>query len=361
MFEAETSTPEATPETNYGLLAKTSFGDNFHGDVSEPAEQEAPIDEPVETVDEIETADESVEATPEETAEEITEEEATISSLTELLDAEGYNLEEFLNLEVEQKIDGETRKVRLSDVLATNQTLEAAERRLNDVKEKAKTQNQALANKEHELDQAFNVAASVLQKQKLGFEEAERALNADPLRTQDPAEWTAKKQELADQRKAFDSELTQFLRAHQQHKSTSTAESEQAKQGRLVKEQELLLKELPEWADEKVAEKEQKQLGEYLYSQELSPESYDLLTHDHKLLIMARKAAKYDEVQAKAEPAKKRLKAVPKTLKPGSKPTQLNSTQTEINRLEAEIKANPNSRDALMKSTRLYQLRRGNS
>jgi len=357
MSEVEVSTPEAAPEKNYGLLAEKAFGNSFHGDV-QPEKESIPETPDNAEIKEVETTEE-VEAV--EAQEDSPEDEPTIASLTELLEAEGYDQEEFLNLVVEQKIDGQTRKVKLSDVLATNQTLEAAERRLNDVKEKAKSQNQAMANKEQELDQAFNVAASVLQKQKLGFEQTERALNSDPLRTQDPAEWTAKKQELADQRKAFDSELMQFLRAHQQHKSTSTAESEQAKQGRLVKEQELLLKELPEWADEKVAEKEQKQLGEYLYSQELAPESYELLTHDHKLLIMARKAAKYDEVQAKAEPAKKKLVAVPKTLKPGSKAPQQSSTQTEINRLEAEIKANPNSRDALMKSTRLYQLRRGNS
>jgi hypothetical protein len=360
MSEVETSTPEAAPTPNYGLLAKEAFGSNFHGDVQEPVETEqtetpeieaSPV-EPTEEETPLEATEETTEATEEEG-------ETTISSLTELLEAEGYDQEQFLNLEVEQKIDGETRRIKLSDVLATNQTLEAAERRLNEVKEKAKTQNQALANKGQELDQAFNVAAQVLQKQKLSFDDREKALNTDPLRTQDPAEWGARKQELSDQRKVFDSELRQFLSAHQQQTQSGKMQTEQAKQERLVKEQTLLLKELPEWADEKVMAKEQQQLGEYLHGQDLTPESYDFLTHDHKLLVMARKAAKYDEVQAKAEPAKKKLVSVPKTLKPGSKPSPLNSKQTEINGLEAKIAKNPNSRDALDWSTRLYQLRRG--
>ena len=356
MSEVETSTPEAAPEPNYGLLAKEAFGSSFHGEVNEPTVEtpEELTEEPVETP---ETPEEELQAEPTEAPE--TEEEPTIASLTEVLEAEGYDQEEFLSLEVEQKIDGETRKVKLKDVLATNQTLEAAERRLNEVKEKAKSQNQALADKTQELDTAFNVAASVLQKQKAQFDAREEALNKDPLRQQDPAEWTAKKQELADQRKVFDSELLQFLNAHQQAKAKGAAESEQAKQERLLKEQEFLLKELPEWADEEVMSKEQKQLGEYLHGQELTPESYETLIHDHKLLIMARKAAKYDEVQAKAEPAKKKLLTMPKTLKPGSKAPAANPQQSEIKRLEAEIAANPNSRDALEKSTRLFQLRRG--
>jgi hypothetical protein len=349
----ETSTPEETPTEepkNYGLLAKEAFGSDYHGKVIEPEIE-------TEQTDDVEVETPTEEVTPEAEQE---AEETTISSLSDLLETEGYDQKEFLSLEVEQKIDGETQKVKLSDVLATHQTLAAAEKRLEEVKDKAKSQNQALADQKQELDQAFNVAATVLQKQKSGFDAEEEALNKDPLRTQDPAEWTAKKQELTDRRKVFDSELLQFLGAYQQQKQKSQAETEQESQAKLLKEQESLLEQLPEWADEETKEKEQKRIGKYLAELEVTPESYAAINSDHKLLIMARKADLYDEIQSKAEPAKKKLVRVPKTLKPGSKPAPVDTNQTTISELQAKIDANPNSAEAERLTAQLIRLRRGN-
>jgi len=364
MSEVAPSTPEAAPETNTSLLAQEVFGSNYHGEVRpdpEPVEsQEATSIE--EVAEPVEEAPEPVEVSGEESQPEAQESEEgeTLSSLSDLIEAEGYNQEEFMSLEVEQKIDGETRRVKLSDVLATNQTLEAAEHRLSEVKEKAKSQNKALADKEQELDSAFQVAAAVLHKQKAGFEAREKALNSSNERKQDPAEWNAKKTELADQRKAFELELQQFYGAYQQHKQKAETETEQQQAARLQKEHENLLEQLPEWGDEKVREKEQEELSKYLASQDLTPESFKTISYDHKLLLMARKAAKYDEVQAKAEPAKKKLAKVPKTLKPGSKPAPVNPNQQKISELQGLIASDPNSGKAIKWATELRRLRRGN-
>lgn len=363
MSEVETSTPEETGR-NWAALAKESFGQEYKGEVVETPEAPEALPE-AEVQPEIET--ESLESAPEveaaetETPEtEQTDGEPTIATLNELIEAEGYDQEEFLSLEVEQKVNGETRKVKLSEVLAANQTMQAAEERLAEAKENAKSQNQALAQQKQELESAFQVAAAVLQKQKQGFDAREKALASDPLREQDPAEWTARERELERERKAFDQELYQFSQAYQQQKVKTEQETEAQKAERLQKEQEILLEMLPDWKDEDARVKGQEQLGKYLAGLELSSESYQTTAFDSKLLVMAHKAMKYDEIQSKAEPAKKKLRSVPKTLKPGSKPAPVNTNQTEIARLQAELNANPNGRDALRNAAKIAKLRRGN-
>ena len=358
MSEVETSTPEAQPEPNYGLLAKETFGSNYHGEVQAPepiVEEpvEAPSEEPLEPV---EAAEETGEVEDTEETTEAAEGEGSIRSLSELLESEGYDKDEFMSLEVDQKIDGETRKVKLSELIATNQTQAAVEKRLEEVKEKAKSQNQALAEKQQNLDQLFNLNTELLKEQKAAFDAQEKALETDPLRQQDPAEWAAKKAELADQRKLFDSKVMAHVQRYQQSKQQTESEKQAQQLERLQKEEAALLTALPEWSDEETKLKEQEELANYLVSQELPPESYQNVSYDHKLLIMARKALKYDQIQAKAEPAKKMLKKVPKTLKPGSKPSAVNTNQTEKDRLRKIISQNPNSQEAERAAVALLKL-----
>jgi hypothetical protein len=359
----ETSTPEETPltenPTNYGLIAEQRFGSDYHGEAVEPqvtTEQPIePVEEPKEELPEV-----PVEASEESPEPMEAEEETTISTLSQVLEAEGYDQGEFMSLEVEQKIDGETRKVKLSDVIATNQTLAAADKRLEEVKEKAKSQNQALAAREQELDQTFEVAGAILKDQATQLDAKKKAHETDPLRQQDPAEWAAKDREIDREIQSFQQKVLGFSNAYQQQKTKSTEESEQALQARLVKEKESLLELLPEWKDEDVMSKEQEQLASYLVGQDLTPESYETVLYDHKLFLMARKAAKYDEIQSRAEPAKKKLRKVPKTLKPGSKPASVDPNKSEIDDLQAQLDANPNHRDATSWAAKIVKLRRGN-
>lgn len=366
MSEVETSTPEATNEPNYGLLAQKAFGDSYYGEVQEPPtetqEESFEKEEVQETQGEVEDSELTEEVIQEESASEEkgSEEETTASSLSDVLEASGFDQDEFMNLEVEQKINGETRRVKLSEVLATNQTLSAAEQRLEEIKEKAKSQNQQLAQKEQELDQAFSVVQQFFNKQASQLKERLEAHEKDPLRKQDPAEWAAKKLEIQSDIQNFQQEVMGYSQAYQQQKAKTAQETEAQKTERLEKEYQALLEQMPEWQDDDVREEGQKKLSNYLAEKPLSDDAYKAINESSALLVMAEKARAYDEIQAKADPAKKKLVKVPKTLKPGSKPKQADPNQSEISKIQSWLRDNPNHRDATRMATKLMRLKRGN-
>jgi len=357
MSDQETSTPEAPAEPNLGLLAQEVFGSDYHGNV-EPTETPEEIPELEEPQEPVETLEVTPEETPEETIE--TEEETPISSFSELVENQGWDPEWANSLEIPVKVDGESSSATLSDLVRSYQTQEAADKRLTEAKEKAKSQNQALATKEQNLDALIGIAGSFLGKQQKALQEEYAALDKDSLRDTDPAEWSAKKQELQDRMTAFQGEVNQLASVHQQQAQQKEQETEQQRQERLQKEHQSLLEKLPEWADVEVQEKEQKQLHEYLSGLEMSPDSYAAIDSDHNLFLMVRKARLFDEMESKAEPAKKKLVKVPKVLKPGPSQTPVDTNQTRISELETLINENPNHRYVMKWSTELHQLRRGN-
>lgn len=365
MSEVETSTPEAKPEPNYGLLAQERFGNDYYGEVTqvEPHETQEETNGLQEEKEETQVEDSQLteEVIQEEGAptEEGSEEETTVSSLSDVLEASGFDQSEFMNLEVEQKVNGETRRVKLSEALAANQTLAAAEEVLEKNKEKAKSQNQLLAEKEQELDQAFSVVQQFFQKQAGDLKARKEAHEKDPMQKQDPAEWAAEGRRIDTAIQEFQQEALGYSQAYQQRKAKTAQESEAAKAERLEKEYNSLLEQLPEWKDEKVMEEGQKRLGEYLAGKSLSEEAFTAVNENSALLVMAEKARAYDEIQAKAEPAKKKLVSIPKTLKPGAKQKQADPNQTEITRLQSWLRDNPNHRDATRNAAKLMRLKRG--
>lgn len=354
----EAPTPEATPEKNLGLLAQEVFGSEFHGEVKEtpepekvePEEEEQP---PVEAQPESSEIEEQIEIESPES------EDTPVSTIQELIESSEFDPEWFYSLEAETSIDGETHRVKIKDALNLHKDKERFYQEREQEREKAKSQHQALAQKKQELDQAINFSSSILLEQKATLDAKQKALNENPLRQQDPAEWAALNTELEAERKAFDNKLIQFHSAHQQMKQKEASELEQSLQQRVEAEQIALQKEFPEWENEEEREKTQKALSEYLGKAEVSQDSLTTINLDHKLFIMARKAMLYDEIKSKAEPAKKKLNKVPKVLKPGSQPPSADINQTKIDELQAKIDANPNSREALEYATQIVQLRRG--
>lgn len=366
MSEEVTSQPEEN-KPSLSLLAKEAFGSNYYGEVQEKAPEPTP--EPsAEPEQEAQAQLELQEAPPQETEEpdqedvqaaqpEQQQEEAPISSLQELIDHASYDPEWFNSLQVDVKVDGESSKAKLSDIVKSYQLTSAAEKRLNDAKEKAKTQYQALADKQQELDATVSIAAAVLERQKERIIEEEKTIDWSSLRTQDPAEWSAKQQEFANRKAAVDRETLSLHQALQQKQQQDLQEAEQTRAAQLQAEAQSLLEKLPEWSDQEVAEREKGEVSDYLVSLSFTPEEVARAS-DHRLVIMARKAMLYDKMQSKAEPAKKKLVTIPKTLKPGvSKPVDPN--QAKLTEAKKILSKNPNGRNAEDAALAILKLRRG--
>ena len=352
----ETSTPEATPakpEVNLSLLASEAFGSNYHGDV-----RSDPVETPKEEPQEAETQDvELREETPsgEEPQEAQESESKTIDSISELIESNEYDPEWFNTLQVDVKVDGTPSKATLSDLVKSYQIQEAAEKRLEEAKEKAKSQNQALADKQEQVEQSIQVAAKLIQRVESKLTSDFEKVDWDKLESQDPAEWSAKKMKFAERVQELNQMKQEAVSEYQQTKQGQSAEAEQAKQERLIAEKEALLSKIPEWKDPETAKAEDAAICKYLITQGLTQEEVQTAS-DHRLIVMARKAMLYDQAQG-AEPQKKKLAKVPKTLKPGAPKPQAEINQLKQQDATSKLRQSGSIDDAVA----LLRMRRGNT
>lgn len=142
----------------------------------------------------------------------------------------------------------------------------------------------------------------------------EQNTNWDELRQKDPAAFVAAREAIAQRQNT----LRQVLNAAQQVEAQKQQETQAAKQKRLAQEAELLPTRIPEWVDEKTAERERGELASYLEKDGFTKEDESLL-ENHKAIALFRKAMLYDAQKAAMAKAKEKAeKPVPKFTKPGA-------------------------------------------
>lgn len=337
-----TEQPAAQPTTNYGALAKANYGNAFHGEVADAAPEEA--------------APEEIEAAPEAVEESLEVEESTdepieaaesdvVDSWEELIESQAWEPEWANNLKIGVKVDGEESKVSMSELRASYQMQEAAEKRLNESKEKAKALNQAVAEKSEQLNAQFSVAARLIAN-------AESILNSDEasidpnLRMNDPAEWSAREREI-DKRRQNLAQLKHDAQGEYQKAAQHTKAERDKQLAEIIQGEQLKLSTaIPEWANEAFATAEKAKVSKYLQSVGFSEQELNQ-AYDSRMIVMARKAMLHDERDTKIEPQKKRLKTIPKTLSSGAKKSE-NQTQIEQrDRLKAKLKSSGKLEDAM--------------
>lgn len=357
-----TETPEAAPETSYGLLAKKVHGSHYHGDASEPAAPEVETPAEVEEAPEIEAqpAEEAPEAPAEDIAAEdeqpaeieaATEEGANIDSWEELVESQAWEPEWANKLQHTVKVDGEESKVSTADLKASYQMQEAAEKRLNESKDKAKALNQAVAEKSEQLNEQFSVAAALI-------DNAERLLDSDEakldpnLRTQDPAEWAAQEREIEKRRTTISELKVNAQSEYQKAAQLNQVEREKQLAEVIDGEQRKLSTAIPEWADQAVATADKAKLASYLTSVGYSEQELSQ-AYDSRMIVMARKAMLHDDRDTAIDPAKKKLRSIPKTLKSGTPKSETQTQLQQRDKLKAKLKASGKLEDAMA----LFKLR----
>ena len=338
----EKGTPTTESPASWALLASTEFGHNFHGDVPEPepaAEVQAePAAQPAEIA---ETEQPEQEAqTPEQV------EEVPISSIEQLLEAQGYDPDWFDSLEVPVKINGQPGKAKLADMKASFQIQQAAEQRLAEAKERARAETTAIAQKREELNQQFNVTANLIQQAEQLLQGDASKVNWDKLRNDDPAEFSARQLEYS-QRRAQIEQIKNGARAqYQQTQGQFQAEESERTRQRLTEESEKLFQKIPEWKDPEKAKTEKHMLAEYLVGAGMSQDEVANAV-DHRLIVLARKAMLYDKGQNKAEVAKKKVMTIPKVMKPGAPKTPEQSKNIQKAQMKQRLQKSGSLEDAL--------------
>ena len=360
----EAPTTESTQPKPLSALASEMFGSDFVGEV--PPEEKAPeqpeekpeeqpaeevADEPEEEAEEAE--EEAGEEQADETSGEDGETEEAISTVSELVAQNEWDGDWFKGLTVPVKVDGASGEASIDDLVRSFQMTEAADKRLDDAKVKAK----------EIVDDASVVAQSVQEQaaiagkliEKLEGEIDVEATAIDPkLKTDDPGVWAAKMADIAGRRERLatlkNDARQEFKRSQEQQVGAQNEERRQL----LMANQAALLEAVPEWSDQETAKADLAKLTDYLIGRGFLLEDVTAAS-DHRLILMARDAMQFDELKTKGKAAKKRVAKVPlKALKPGAPKPQSEIKSREAKQARANLKKSGSIDDAfaVMQATR---------
>ena len=181
----------------------------------------------------------------------------------------------------------------------TRKTQEVAEQRKAIVAESAKSR-QEIAQRISSLDESLQRASTIIQS-------IEAQVNWDALRQVDPSAYLEQR-ELQGQR----------IRAYDQAKSERDSARAAAQQDLLAENHQRLIEAIPGWLDPTTAEREQVELASALVKEFNFTEEEVGKLADYRVVLMARYAAKYLALQAKAKDVKANVEKAPKLSKPGA-------------------------------------------
>lgn len=209
-------------------------------------------------------------------------------------------------------IGGEEKKVTLDELRSgfmlqgdyTRKTQEVAEARKKITDMQQQVSQQAT--------QQFQQLGFLVDQMVNNLTTDEQNTNWEELRQLDPAEYTAKREYMA-QRKE---QLNQAFNLYQQHQAQQQQFQQQSLQSKVSDEAVKMIGSIPQWSDPQVREREAGELRNYLMGHGFSEEEIGGIV-DHRHVVQLRKAMLYDQLQGKQaklqETAKsKKLKDLPK-------------------------------------------------
>lgn len=262
--------------------------------------------------------------------------ELSFGSFQELFEHFDIDWESAKDLPVEISIEGETKAVPFSDVIKGFRGVEVAERRLAEVRAQAKEVSDGLAQKLETVNEQYAVAAALIQTVEQQLDDDTANIDWAKLRREDPAEYAAKKDDIAERRAQIQALKDKAVDGYRQGQEKLRQVDPKALQARVEKVEAYIVERLPDWSDAQTAEKGTAALTAYLAADGFTPEQVrNGAVQNPALLVYAEKARRYDEMMAKSQAAKKKIVTVPKVLKPGGKKAEPAAAPAEIDPVKA--------------------------
>lgn len=285
---------------------------------AKPEEQTESQPEAVETSEETPTEEEEVlESTPEE---ETVDESADFSELNEWL-SDPDSREQFENLKIKTKVNGVEGEATLADLVKSFQIGENVEQLADGLKSRRREFEEEKTQALNTLNTQLTQAASLVDQLEKSFLSDFEKVNWEELRTTDPAEFSARRQEMLERQQGIQNTKASIVQTQQGNirEQLNVKMAEEAKR---------LPEIIPAWTDNETAAKEKAQIRDYLFKQGFSQGEIDGATDqsgniistgivDARAIALARKAMLFDQGQSQVEVTKKKVRKVPKIAKPG--------------------------------------------
>jgi len=224
------------------------------------------------------------------------------------------------------KVDGKEVSVTLDELqkgYSRTQDYTRKTQQIAEVRKQVEAETQAVRAERGQYAQLLGALQAQLQS-------SESQVDLDRLYNEDPIEWVRQKEVLRErQEKAY------AIQAEQQRLiQLSQQEQQQSMQQHLESQKDALLAALPEWKDQKRAKLEKAMLIESAKSAGFSDEDLKSV-YDHRLVLLLRKAALFDQMVSKRQGIKPVTNNGPRPAKPGAAGRV--STTTEVVRAQQRL------------------------
>jgi len=224
------------------------------------------------------------------------------------------------------KIDGKEVAVTLDELqkgYSRTQDYTRKTQQIAEVRKQVEQETQAVRAERGQYAQLLGALQAQLQA-------SEPQVDLDRLYNEDPIEWVRQKEVLRErQEKAY------AIQAEQQRLiQLSQQEQQQSMQQHLESQKDALLAALPEWKDPKKAKLEKAMLIESAKSAGFSDEDLKSV-YDHRLVLLLRKAALFDQMVSKRQGIKPVVNNGPRPAKPGAAGRV--STTSEVTRAKQRL------------------------
>jgi hypothetical protein len=217
------------------------------------------------------------------------------------------------------KVDGKEVAVTLEELqkgYSRTQDYTRKTQQIAEVRKQVEQETQAIRAEREQYAQLLGALQAQLQS-------SEPQVDLDRLYHEDPIEWVRQKEVLRErQEKAY------AIQAEQQRLSQlSQQEQQRAMEAHLEEQKDALLAALPEWRDPKKAKAEKALVLESAKSVGFSEDDLKSV-YDHRLVLLLRKAAMYDQMVSKRQDIKPVVNNGPRTAKPGAAGRVSTTTET---------------------------------
>jgi len=305
---------------------------------SEPQEEAEQQQAEEQESEQVEAVEEPTESEPE-----------PVTHFNELADHLGVE-EDFLeNLIVPTKINGQSRDVTIKDLVSSFQKGESADLKLMDLAEQRKKIDTERSQYDEKLQQEWG-HIQALHGELESLLSGDESRDLEVLRHSDPAEYAAR---IADRQ----TRMERANKVRQQMQEAQAKKINEQYEKTVQVEKQRLFQALPEWGDEKVAQKEMTEVRGYLKDMGFQDWEIDgkiengVVTHtgvvDHRAIVLARKAMLYDSAKKTSEPKKARLKSLPK-VGSGKRKTQDDVKQEQYQEIRGRVRKTGTTKDAAL-------------
>ena len=224
------------------------------------------------------------------------------------------------------KVDGKEVTVTLDELqkgYSRTQDHTRKTQQIAEVRKQVEAETQAVRAEREQYAQLLGALQAQLQS-------SEPQVDLDRLYHEDPIEWVRQKEVMRERQEKLGA-----IQAEQQRLSqVAQYEQQRAMEAQLASQQEALLAALPEWKDPKKAKAEKALVIESAKAAGFTDEDLKSV-YDHRLVLLLRKAAMYDQMVSKRQGIKPVVNNGPRPAKPGAAGRV--STTTEATRAKQRL------------------------